>query len=250
MRIALQSTKELIRHTLYKTGGTELIRAFKKIKGIPHNHLTGKTNAARFTAIYDDKVWAFVGGDGSLSGPGSNHWATRELVENLAALTATLKITRLIDIGCGDFGWMQFVQGDFQYVGIDVVQSVVSRLNEIYGSDTRTFIQADATVDTLPVGDAALCREVLFHLSFEDIWGVIANLKRHGYTYLIATSDKQTWFNANITSGDHRPLNLEKAPFRFPEPFHVFKDDKVAEDRIIGVWRLSEINPPQRTTRT
>jgi hypothetical protein len=245
MKAAYQSTKEIVRHTLYMTGGHKLIRIFKRLKGIPHSHLVGRTNADRFSAIYDQKVWAFIGEGGSLSGPGSNAWATQDLVADLGSVLAELKVRHLVDIGCGDFGWMRNVQGDFQYTGVDVVQGVVSRLNDMFRSESRAFILADATVDDIPGGDAALCREVHFHLCFEDVWNIVRNLKRHNYRYLIATSDNNTWFNADITSGDHRPLNLQKAPFRFPEPIRAIKDDKVAQQRIIGVWRLAEIDPPR-----
>jgi hypothetical protein len=59
-----------------------------------------------------------------------------------------------------------------------------------YGGERRQFRTIDATHDPLPHADAALCREVLFHLSFEDIWSLVENVRRSGTSFFIATTDR------------------------------------------------------------
>ncbi|MPR12681.1 class I SAM-dependent methyltransferase [Microvirga tunisiensis] len=235
----IQSTKEVIRHVLYKTGGTAFIQLMKKVKGLHSDHLYGQTIEERFSSIYDDQVWG--GGAGSRSGPGSDYQATSSLTAALADLLARLEAKHVTDIGCGDFSWMQFVRGDFEYCGIDVVGKLISELEEKYKSPSRRFLQLDATKDELPKGDTAICREVLFHLSFTDAKLVLNNLRRNGYTYIIATTDNNTWFNSDIMSGDHRPLNLAKSPFSFPNPIHTIEDDKVSHGRVLAAWRVADI---------
>jgi hypothetical protein len=240
MKIAIRSTKEMIRHVLYTIGGRNLILMIKIIRKTPSDHLNGQNNERRFTTIYENKIWESID-NGSVSGPGSSIQSTQELVLNLSSVLRKLNVKRIVDIGCGDFSWMKSVEGEFHYTGIAIFEDVILKLNNEFASNHRVFIHADASVDDIPIGDAAICREILFHLSFADIWRILRNLSRHGYIYLIATSDRNTWFNANIISGDHRPLNLQKSPFKFPEPiYHVF-DNKISAERIIGVWKFDEL---------
>jgi hypothetical protein len=239
MSVYVQSIKEVIRHLLYMTGGVNGIRFLKKIKGIPDAHLLGKNNEQVFSNIYDLEIWG--GGIGSRSGPGSDHNAARHLASALSDLLNDIKAKRVTDIGCGDFGWMKSVQGNFMYCGVDIVEKIISKLNNSYSSETRKFIHLDAAKDELPKGDTAICREVLFHLSFADAESVLKNIRRNGYVYFIATTDSNTFFNSDITSGDHRPLNLMRPPFNFPQPLHTIDDDIITYGRILAIWHISDI---------
>lgn len=235
----VQSLKEVVRHLLYRVGGTNLVICSKQIRGLRTDHISGEDLGRRFSTIYAENIWGL--GGGSLSGPGSNPEATKVLADALVKLLINLEASRVTDVGCGDFGWMQSVCGCFNYTGVDVVRSLIDELNQKYRSDTRSFKYLDATKDELPGGDVAICREVLFHLSFQDVRRVLENAKRSGYSYLLATSDSKIWFNSDISSGDHRPLNLQKAPFNFPSPIHRIEDDKIVSGRMLGAWRLSDL---------
>ncbi len=126
------------------------------------------------------------------------------------------------------------------YVGVDIVRSLIEE-NQAFASPTRTFFFLDATVDALPSADTLLCREILFHLSFEDIWRLVANCRRSGALFLIATSDAAIRYNADIISGDFRLLNLREGPFRFPSPVLSIPDDRVSPGRSLGVWKISDL---------
>lgn len=236
-----ESIKQVIRHVLYRTGGPRTLRLLKRARGTPTRHVGGGGGLEEtFSTIFHHRVWS---GDGSVSGPGSDPEATRSLPQALSDLLADLGVRRVTDIGCGDFGWMQQVDGDFDYCGIDIVADLIDGLSAQYGSPRRRFLHVDATRDPLPEGDVAICREVLFHLSFRDAASLIDNLMRHGYRYLIATSDTQVWFNSDIPSGDYRPVNLAMAPFRFPGPVSTIRDEAVAPGRILGAWKLDAVRP-------
>jgi hypothetical protein len=143
---------------------------------------------------------------------------TKLIRQSLPKILEGIGTQTLLDVGCGDFGWMKEVQLPCRYIGVDIVPGLIVENAALYGSQMRAFERLDATCDRLPQGDTVLCREVLFHLSFQDIWRVIDNLHSSGISFLIATTDNALRLNADILSGDFRLLNLRKAPFFSPKP--------------------------------
>jgi hypothetical protein len=94
----------------------------------------------------------------------------------------------------------------------------------------------DATQTAINPGDVAVCREVLFHLSFRDGLQLLRNIKATGFKYVLLTYDRSVWFNSDILSGDFRRINLSKSPFSFPAPQRELRDDKVSKGRVLAVW--------------
>ena len=73
-------------------------------------------------------------GDGELeseSGPGSSLGFTVETRAFLESIIARHGVRTIVDVGCGDFHWMQHVDlaalGVTSYVGIDVNEAVISK---------------------------------------------------------------------------------------------------------------------------
>ncbi len=209
-------------------------------------HLLEDTLAGRFSAIYRNRVWLNDRRSGSLSGLGSEGASTAAIRRELPAELARLGAETLLDVGCGDFTWMNEVELPCRYIGIDIVPDVVAAAEMVYGSATRSFLVLDATSTPLPAADIVLCREVLFHLSFADIWRLLANVRRSGARFLIATNDTGHRINADILSGDFRLLNLRRPPFRFPEPRFAIPDRGVVPTRTLSVWGIPDIpNGPE-----
>jgi hypothetical protein len=127
-------------------------------------------------------------------------------------------------------------------VGVDIVGDVIEANASLYGSARRSFRVLDATSGPLPPADTVLCREVLFHLSFRDIWRLIENVRNSGASFLIATNDDALKLNADAISGDFRLLNLRKAPFFFGEPLLSIPDGGVDPDRVLAVWSVSALS--------
>jgi 2-polyprenyl-3-methyl-5-hydroxy-6-metoxy-1,4-benzoquinol methylase len=159
----------------------------------------------------------------------------------LQPLLTELNTQTLLDVGCGDFLWMKEINLDCQYIGIDVVEDVITANDRVYASETRIFQKLDATIDALPKADTVLCREMIFHLCFADIWRVLANIKRSQAVFLIATNDPSLRYNADIVSGDFRLLNLHRAPFYLPSPNLSIPDDRLSPGRTLSVWKTSEL---------
>jgi SAM-dependent methyltransferase len=236
-----RSAKEIVRHLILKSGLSKAYLAFRTARGQNVEHLRSQTLSERFSAIYRNRVWVNNRSAGSLSGLGSELENTKTIRQRLPRLLAEIGAKTVLDVGCGDFNWMSNVELGCAYIGIDIAPEVIA-LNKLnYDSPTRTFYGLDATRDRLPLADTVLCREVLFHLSFADIWAFIHNIRSSGALMLIATNDVVTGFNSDIVSGDFRILNLAKSPFRFPRPFLSIPDDEVSLKRTLEVWRVSDL---------
>lgn len=233
--------REFVRDGLHKASMDHLIMKRRIARHQNIRHLFATNRRQVFDQIYTQGVWLEHGGQLARSGSGSELDATKQVRHQLPALLADLGARSLLDVGCGDFTWMQHVGLGVEYTGIDVVQSVISANQAAFASSAQHFYCMDAVEDALPRADVVLCREVLFHLSLADIKRLVNNVKLSGARYLVATSDTCTDFNADIRTGDYRPLNLQRRPFHFPRPQMWLPDEAVLAGRGLGAWALNEI---------
>ena len=201
--------------------------------------------AQRFQRIHDTNLW---GASASTSGLGSEIDATAVLRPELPRLLERLGVVSLLDAPCGDAGWISHADIGMRYVGVDIVPSLIERLQaraaaeEIKGE----YHLADITADTLPRCDAILCRDCLVHLSFANIERAVANFRTSGATWLIATTFPEWQTNADCEDGDWRALNFERAPFHWGPPVELLNENCLEagggwRDKSLGVWRLAEI---------
>lgn len=240
------TAREILRATVYTFGLSGLLNAMRRARGNTYSLDTAKDIRGRFSDIYQKGLWK-LSAEHPYSGAGSSDASAASVGARLPELMRRFAINSLIDIGCGDLTWMQSVDLGCDYIGVDVVPSVIASNTATHGSPHRTFLCLDATCDALPAADAALCRDVLFHLSFEDAKALLRNVQRSGHKFLLATSDPATQFNANIHTGDFRIINLRRAPFRFPAPMYAVADDRITVGRILGMWRVEELPEWTRT---
>jgi hypothetical protein len=219
------------------------IKYYRSRKGRENiQHLLEKTRKKRFERIYDAKIWMNQPNSRSLSGNGSELENTVNLRAELPKIVSKLKITNLLDVGCGDWNWMSKVMLPCNYIGIDIVDSVIEQNSKNYGASNRSFFVLDAVVDPLPECDAILLREVIFHLSFSDIDRIIKNIFKTNPSYVLITSDPEVEVNNDIVSGDFRMLNLEIKPFNFPKPLIFIDDNNIMNTtRYIGIWKTSDL---------
>lgn len=199
---------------------------------------------AVFSEIFEQRTW---GDDESVSGPGSTLARTATFRDEIALLLKSLSANTLLDAGCGDFNWLKETQlGAVRYFGVDVVPKLIAHNQQAFGNDTRTFLNLDMTRDSLPRADVILCRDALVHFSLSDIRSALQNFKRSESTYLLATTFAELGKNTEIVTGSWRPINLQLAPFSFPEPLQVI-DEKcehsggIYRDKRLSLWRLADI---------
>jgi SAM-dependent methyltransferase len=239
---AERTIKQLVRHLMIRSGLARLHILIRKARKQNVDHLSCASMAERFSAVYRNGVWLDGRPSGSLSGLGSELENTESIRRRIPDFLKSIGSRTLLDVGCGDFNWMKEVQLPCQYIGVDIVRDVIEANASLYGSARRSFQVLDATSGPLPPADTVLCREVLFHLSFRDIWRLIQNVRSSGASFLIATNDDALKLNADIISGDFRLLNLRKAPFYFRTPLLSIPDGGVDPDRVLAVWNVSALS--------
>jgi SAM-dependent methyltransferase len=158
----------------------------------------------------------------------------------LPDLLRRLEVDSILDAACGDFNWMQHVELDrVRYIGVDVVPQVIASNRLKYGREGREFIVLDVTSDELPHTDLILCRHCWIHWSFSSIKSCIANFKRSGARYLLATTSSDVQKNRDILTGQWRLLNLERSPFHFPRPLWRMREDMGNAD--LALWSIDQL---------
>jgi hypothetical protein len=236
-----QSVKEVLRHVLFRCGLSETLDVVRQWRGQYTKHTRERDMTGVFSQIYSNGAWMMRENQDSLSGVGSVREATGEMAAQLSAFLREVGCRQLVDIGCGDFNWMRTVTGDFEYLGIDVVPQVIEANEAQYAHLRRRFICLDATSSPIESGDVALCREVLFHLSFRDGRKLMHNIKAAGFKHVLFTTDSAVWFNSDIRTGDFRRINLRRAPYGLPVPKRQLTDDKVSAGRALAVWQGTDL---------
>lgn len=233
MRV-IERTKAFVKAAL--PGGVRIYRRVRGIRRALHTRFSGMGGV--FSDIYQNNLWA---DPESVSGRGSTLARTEAIRRALPAVLASVGARSLLDAPCGDFNWMRRVDlGGIEYAGADVVPELIALNRQAHGGRGRTFFVADVTRDRLPRADVILCRDCLIHLSFRDINAALANFKRSGSGFLLATTHVAVAANEDVRSGGWRSVNLQLPPFNFPQPRQLIVEDAEL-GKCLGLWRLEEL---------
>lgn len=206
--------------------------------------LTAKPLGERFRYIHETNLW---GSEESRSGLGSELQQTAGLREAIPKLLVELGARTLLDIPCGDFGWLSAAELEIaQYIGGDIVPEIVAANVASYGGPRRRFEVMDLTRDALPRADVVLCRDCLVHLSSANALRALENIRASGCGYLLATTFLRHDRNEDIEDGDWRLLNLCLAPFSLPEPLRVIVEGCTESggayaDKALGLWSAGDL---------
>jgi SAM-dependent methyltransferase len=172
----------------------------------PPELLLNSTNLQEtFGTIYNKGIW------GGGSGAGSDLRNTVMYVAYVQHLMERHAVTSVVDIGCGDWRFSQYLNfDDRRYLGVDIVGSVISNNSSLYERDNIKFKVADATEFEIPQCDLLLCKDVLQHLSNSNVSKILARCTVA--TRTLVTNDYYP-SNEDCKNGDTRPLNITAAPF-------------------------------------
>jgi len=197
----------------------------------------------RFTWIYRNNHWT---SRESASGAGSTLKYTENLRRELPRLWADLSIRSVFDAPCGDFNWMRHLlqDHDIRYVGGDIVRPLIDSHIARYKTDRIDFVQLDLIRDPFPEADLMICRDCLFHLSFDDTRSVLRNFLASGIPFLLTTTHRNDGFeNRDIKTGDFRLIDLFAPPYSFPTDPLARIDDWLAPDpeRQMCLWNREQI---------
>lgn len=216
-------------------------RAWRYRRSIGQQNFAGKTVSEIFTETYRKRYWR---SRESVSGRGAELGQTALLRGELPALFRQYGIRTLLDLPCGDFNWMRQVDlGEVRYTGGDIVAELIAQNQEKYAGERRTFLELDLLTDALPDADCILVRDCLVHFSLEHIRQALENIRQSNITYLLTTSFPGTRHNEDIQTGHWRTLNLQLAPFLFPEPLVCLNEGCTEEngayaDKSLCLWKI------------
>ena len=136
--------------------------------------------------IYDQSLWGGKEFD-FYSGIGSHD----PMVVNIYVKTVTdflkshdHKMT-ICDIGCGDFNIGQHIfKYSKKYFAIDIVEELIERNKIKFKTKNLEFLCLDIANDVLPKADVIIIRQVLQHLSNNEIQQILNRLKTCKYIIL------------------------------------------------------------------
>jgi len=141
-----------------------------------------------FSRIYSEGLWSGEG-DGPISGSGSRNAAVVEpYIEAIARWAREHEASRLValDLGCGDFHVGSRIHDLFdRYIAADIVSEVVEHHRRHFDLPRVEFVCIDAIEDDLPEADVVFLRQVLQHLSNDQIRRILPKLR--GFKHLILT---------------------------------------------------------------
>lgn len=188
--------------------------------------------AGQFKLIYDRRLWSGSGKRETICGAGSTMHATAEIKEDIEKFLKDYDVSSIVDCGCGDFFWMQFVNMNrAEYTGVDIVDDIIED-NKIKYPE-HTFL-AGNIIETIPPGEVVIIRDVLQHLSLADNQRIIENAFSSATRFVIASSYVRDKYNCETLCTKYRKRNLMLEPFNLPEPLLYLRDG--AERRKLGVW--------------
>jgi len=170
-------------------------RRFRQFDGLPTDQL--------FSKVYSSGVWG-KSGDAFFSGAGSRDSAVLDYIVAVEGFLKSLdRKPDVVDLGCGDF----FVGSQIRplcagYTACDIVPALIAFNKQKFGDLDVDFRALNIVTDDLPDGDVAIVRQVLQHLSHQQIASALQKISAK-YMYLILTEHLPR-------RGDFRP-NVDQA---------------------------------------
>lgn len=202
-----------------------LSKFLKKLK-LLHNKLIlwkADNNKQIFGSIYSNNLWGYSDNPdlSFFSGEGSDQENTREFVAYVKDFIKQKNIQSILDVGCGDFRvGAQLCLPDIHYTGIDVVEDLIQFNRMEFQSQTVEFRVIDAVKDDLPKAELCLIRQVLQHLSNDQIMQIIPKLRKFRYVIILEHVLGDDEPNLDKKVGDHIRVNsglfLDQPPFSLP----------------------------------
>lgn len=172
-----------------------------------------------FSQVYERGIWGRDQQGNGTSGKGSTQENAMEYIVFLNKFIKINNIKTIVEIGCGDWEVMRHVDlTGVDYVGFDVVPSMIQDNLAKYRTSNVNFALADCIHDPLPKADLLLCKDVLNHIPNDGVFKIIQ--KFTNYRHVLTTSDVEAATlssnNWDIDLGDWRSIDLAAWPFNLP----------------------------------
>jgi SAM-dependent methyltransferase len=153
-----------------------LLKVFTKEKDV----------SATFKNIYENKRWGIKGSEKFNSGTGSDDLISNRFIDFTTNYIKENEITSIVDLGCGDFRvGSQYISPQIKkYVGVDVVDILIEHHGKEFGDEVKSFQCLDIINDELPKGELCIIRQVLQHLSNEQVQQILVKLRTYKYVLI------------------------------------------------------------------
>ncbi len=189
------------------------------------------------TQIYEMSLWGGAAFD-FYSGIGSHD--PKIIDSYLKAIITFLethnnKLT-VCDLGCGDFNiGKHLTKYSKKYIALDIVENLIDRNKKLYKADNLEFYCLDIIEDKLPIGDCIILRQVLQHLSNNEIEKVIKKITAYKYIILTEHLPLANFIaNKDIISGQGIRLKLNSGVNILEPPFNL----KIKQEKQLGEYIL------------
>ena len=182
-----------------------------------------------FDDIYRNEIW----GKGQGSGGGSSPEITQKYRVFLQNKIKELNINSVVDLGCGDWQFSKLINwSNINYLGLDCVQKLIEKNNELYKQENISFQYNDSTMEFDYTADLLIIKDVFIHWNNKQIKDFLDKiLKDKNFKYLLITNQcaKDNLLNKDIQTGEFHNLDFNKEPFNFnfPESFIWDNDFKI-----------------------
>ncbi len=210
-------------------------------------------NKIVFNSIYKSNYWnkskKFNSKNQSFSGPGSipNSVQTNNLTFELGEFFKKNNIKKILDAPCGDCAWIKEIfTTKIEYTGIDIVEDLISENSIKFKSYKNTkFYCKDLTLNNeFDNFDFVLLRDFFIHLPLETIKKILINLRQSNCKYFAFNNYEGVELNKQISTGEHRKINILNKPFFFDKPdFKILEiknenfPDKDIKDNYIYIYK-------------
>lgn len=188
-----------------------------------------KKNSEIFNEIYQNGFWGKSKDGFTSSGEGShNPKLIFPYIKSVKNFLLDQDFSTIVDIGCGDFNiGKNFVNYANRYVACDVSDFILKRNIERYSSyKNLEFKKLDLGIDILPEGDICILRQVLQHISNQDIINFCNKINSYNpYKYLILTEHlpliEKFTFNLDKPSGPKTRIGIGSGVILHKQPFNL-----------------------------
>ena len=204
-----------------------------------------------FAEFYEKNFWR---DPETRSGKGSRKdlSCVRDTLAALREIVAHYDVRSLADIPCGDFNWIGefLLDSRVRYVGYEIVAKLVADNREKHpGIEFRQLDIVEEVPEKADLikADLILCKDLLNHLTYEEVRYALENMRRSGARYLLASNNfgyrnrqlvARRWFNS-------RHLDITAAPLNYTAP--------IWRSGYLGLWSLPDLeslsDPASRSLR-
>ncbi len=160
----------------------------------------------QFTKIYQEERW----GKGKGSGVGSRPKFNKDYITFLENFLKDNNIKSVIDYGCGDWQFSQYVDwGDIDYLGLDIVDSVIDNNKKQFPK--YSFISDTNVFNHLKGRELIIIKDVIMHWPNDEIVKFMDKLITYDIKILMINCFGQSK-NRRIKIGGHSRLDYDKPP--------------------------------------